>query len=165
MPWLDHEGGVARGSEAPAGGTAASDVGETGRWAAELTAMVDATGPAGAGRAPAPEPEAAEEAAARLVGARTAPATARAGSKDETALVAQLRQVNAFLSDDEVEILAGAILAGEPVLIQYRSSSGSVTNRVISEVQYSLNLLDAWCHLRNDSRTFLASEVLSVDYP
>jgi predicted DNA-binding transcriptional regulator YafY len=127
--------------------------------------MANGTGLGGAGRSRAPEQEAPEDAAARLVGARTAPATAGAGSTDDAKLVAQLRQVNAFLSDDEVEILARAIVASEPVLIQYRSSSGSVTSRVISDVQYSMNLLDAWCHLRNDTRTFLASEVLSVDYP
>jgi hypothetical protein len=163
MPWVD--GGAAQPGNGTAGGAAARDTTDPGGWSAELTAMANGTGLGGAGRSRAPEQEAPEDAAARLVGARTAPATAGAGSTDDAKLVAQLRQVNAFLSDDEVEILARAIVASEPVLIQYRSSSGSVTSRVISDVQYSMNLLDAWCHLRNDTRTFLASEVLSVDYP
>jgi predicted DNA-binding transcriptional regulator YafY len=51
------------------------------------------------------------------------------------------------------------------VLIRYRASSGSITDRVISDMVYSGNLLEAWCHLRDDTRNFLASEVLSVDYP
>jgi Helicase conserved C-terminal domain len=109
----------------------------------------------------APEPESAEAAAARLVGTLRA---AR-GTDADPKLVAALRGVNRVLSDDEVRILASAIVEGGAVLIRYRSASGSITDRVISDMVYSGNLLEAWCHLRDDTRNFLASEVLSVDYP
>ena len=132
-------------------------------WVAEVTAILDGGASGGTGPAQLPEPETPQEAAARLAGtARAAPSPLSAGDAE---LVAELRRVNGFLSDDEIEILAAAIVAKEPVLIAYRSASGSVTNRVISDLEYSTNLLDAWCHLRNDSRTFLTSEVLSVGYP
>lgn len=109
----------------------------------------------------APEPETAEAAAARLVGTRRA-----AGATDaDPKLVAERRRVNRVLSDDEVPILATANVEGGAVLIRYRSATGSITDRVISDMVYSGNLLEAWCHLRDDTRNFLASEVLSVDYP
>jgi predicted DNA-binding transcriptional regulator YafY len=108
-----------------------------------------------------PEAETAEAAAARLVGTLR---TAR-GTDADPKLVAALRRLNRVLSDDEVQILASAIVEGGAVLIRYRSSSGSITDRVISDMVYSGNLIEAWCHLRDDTRNFLASEVLSVDYP
>lgn len=109
----------------------------------------------------APEPETPEAAAARLVGTLEA----AGGTDADPKLVAALRRVNRVLSDDEVRILASAIIECGAVLIRYRSSSGSITDRVISDMVYSGNLLEAWCHLRDDTRNFLASEVLSVDYP
>ena len=115
------------------------------------------------GRSPtlAPEPETAEAAAARLVGTQRA----AGGTDTDPKLVADLRRVNRVLSDDEVQILATAIVESGAVLIRYRSASGSISDRVISDMVYSGNLLEAWCHLRNDTRNFLASEVLAVDYP
>ena len=109
----------------------------------------------------APDPETPEAAAARLVGAmREAPS---AGT--DAQLVAELRHVNRVLSDDEVRILAEAVVDPNAVLIRYRSSSGAITDRVISDIVYSGHTLEAWCHLRSGSRHFLASEILSVAYP
>ena len=109
----------------------------------------------------APDPETPEAAAARLVGTvRQAPPTG-----PDRRLVVELRRVNRVLSDDEIEILAQAVVDLNPVVIRYRSSSGSITDRVISDLAYSGQMLDAWCHLRGDARTFLASEILAVDYP
>ena len=107
------------------------------------------------------EPEAPDVAAARLVG--TVHAASERGTDPE--LVTELRRVNRVLSDDEVRILAAAILTGGAVRVTYRSSSGAVTDRILSELTYSGHLLEAWCHLRNDERTFLASEILSVGSP
>ena len=109
----------------------------------------------------APEPETPEDAAARLVGTARA---AMPGGPDRQ-LVVELRRVNRVLSDDEIEILAEAVVDLNAVVIRYRSSSGSITDRVISDLAYSGQMLKAWCHLRSDSRTFLASEILAVDYP
>lgn len=108
----------------------------------------------------APTPETSEAAARRLVGAiREAP---RSGPDPQ--LVAELRRVNRVLSDDELTILAEAVMGKHPVQIRYRSTGGSITSRVISDLAYSSNLLEAWCHLRSDVRTFLASEILAVDF-
>ncbi len=133
---------------------------ELQRVLAELSATVE-RGRQGPSPRLAPEPETAEAAAARLVGTLRAAGAADADPK----LAAELRRVNRVLTDDEVQILASAIVEGGAVLIRYRSASGSITDRVISDMVYSGNLLEAWCHLRNDTRNFLASEVLAVDYP
>jgi predicted DNA-binding transcriptional regulator YafY len=73
-----------------------------------------------------------------------------------------LYRVNRNLSEDELQMLARAILSGGPVRITYRSSSGSVTDRVISQIEFFGHLVEAWCHLRSDSRNFLVSEIQSV---
>jgi hypothetical protein len=152
---------VARGqASSGSGGPGNATDKELERLLAELSATAER---GRQGRSPklAPEPETAEAAAARLVGTLRAADGTDAGPK----LVATLRRVNRVLSDDEVQILASAIVEGGAVLIRYRSASGSITDRVISDMVYSGNLLEAWCHLRNDTRNFLASEVLAVDYP
>jgi predicted DNA-binding transcriptional regulator YafY len=152
---------VARGQASA--GTVGPDNGtdkEPERVLAELSATVE-RGRQDRSPTLAPEPETAEAAAARLVGTLRA----AGGTDADPKLVAALRRVNRVLSDDEVQILASAIVEGGAVLIRYRSASGSITDRVISDMVYSGNLLEAWCHLRDDTRNFLASEVLSVDYP
>jgi hypothetical protein len=130
---------------------------------AELTAIVE--GGSQPSREAAPRlvrpAETVQEAAARLVGTVRAAADRRA----DPTLVAALRRVNRVLSDDEVRILASAIIESGAVLIRYRSASGSITDRVISDLAYSGDVIEAWCHLREDTRDFLAAQVLSVDYP
>jgi len=50
--------------------------------------------------------------------------------------------------------LAWAVAHRTPVQIEYRSSSGSVSVRVVSGLVATGTLLNAWCHLRDDVRQF-----------
>lgn len=151
--------GRAGGFDGRAGG---SDSGEPDLVMAELEAPFAVPGGrfAAAPRV-APAQEAATDAAARLAGAVPAP---RQEVSDD-GLVAELRRANRILSDDEIAILAAAVRGQGEVRIRYRSASGSVTDRVISEIVHAGHLLEAWCHLRDGGRHFLTSEILSVDYP
>lgn len=49
-----------------------------------------------------------------------------------------------------------------PVEIIYRSASGGVTTRVISDIELDLNQLRAWCHLRDDERVFAVERIIEV---
>ena len=49
-----------------------------------------------------------------------------------------------------------------PVEITYRSASGGITSRIISDIELDLNQMRAWCHLRNDERVFAIDRVLAV---
>jgi hypothetical protein len=111
---------------------------------------------------PPPETEDPGAAAARLVGLAV---SARRPASADPALVRELRRVNGVVSDDELELLAAAILAGDAIAIRYRSVSGSVTERVVSAMSYAGNLLEGFCHLRQDARTFLASDIEAVFHP
>lgn len=141
------------------GGTEAASMQSLQRLIDELEARHG--GPLLRASATQTEPEPPDAAAARLVGTTHAPREQGTDPK----LVTELRRANRVLSDDEVRILAAAILHDGAVRVRYRSSSGAVTDRIISDLVYSGQLLEAWCHLRNDARTFLASEILSVSFP
>ena len=78
----------------------------------------------------------------------------------------------AILSENDVEhllltlaaivVLAYAVATGASVAIRYRSSSGGVTDRVISDLVLVGGYLHAWCHLRGAERYFALENVLSV---
>jgi hypothetical protein len=114
--------------------------------------------------APTAEPavplEDAAAAAARLVGLRHAPGS---GTADRH-LVSAIRRANRTLSEPEIDTLAEALLAGQAVRIRYRSASSALTERVVSDLELSGQLLEGWCHLRNAERVFRLSEILSVGY-
>ena len=46
--------------------------------------------------------------------------------------------------------------------IRYRSSSGGVTTRVVSELSVGGGYVSGWCHLRDGERTFRLSSVYAV---
>ena len=58
--------------------------------------------------------------------------------------------------------LAFAIDQQVPVKITYRSASGGITTRVISEIEMVNGLLYAWCHLRDDDRVFSIDRIQAV---
>ena len=65
---------------------------------------------------------------------------------------------------DQVEQrqLAFAIDNQAPVRITYRSSTGGVTTRTISDIELVGGLMYAWCHLRDDERVFAVDRVQAV---
>ena len=58
--------------------------------------------------------------------------------------------------------LAFAIDNQAPVRITYRSSTGGVTTRTISDIELVAGLMYAWCHLRDDERVFALDRVQAV---
>ena len=46
--------------------------------------------------------------------------------------------------------------------IAYATQTGTVTSRVISEIDLAGGTMLAWCHLREDERMFNLGRVLSV---
>lgn len=106
---------------------------------------------------PEPEAEPPADAATRLVGRTHADV-----SVEDPELVDALSRAGRTLGMDEILTLAQAILQGRAVLIRYRASGGSTTTRRISGLAFDGYAIDAWCHLRNDDRRFLVSEILSV---
>jgi hypothetical protein len=58
--------------------------------------------------------------------------------------------------------LAYAIDQQLPVKITYRSASGGITTRVISDIEMINGLLYAWCHLRDDDRVFSIDRIQDV---
>jgi predicted DNA-binding transcriptional regulator YafY len=66
------------------------------------------------------------------------------------------------LGTDELRLLAHAVDTGEPVIIDYLSSSGRVTQRTISRADISVGLLTAYCHLRADERYFRVDRIEAV---
>lgn len=59
--------------------------------------------------------------------------------------------------------LAYAIENGLPVVITYRSATGGRTTRMISDLELAGDLINAWCHLRDDQRVFNLTRISSVD--
>jgi hypothetical protein len=104
-----------------------------------------------------PDPDTPETAALRL--ALRGEATP---SADVTLMERRLRERGLRLSPAEVGQVAHAVVHGVPVRIRYRSSSGGVTVRVVSQLALTDASLWGWCHLREDMRSFTLSRVLAV---
>jgi hypothetical protein len=68
----------------------------------------------------------------------------------------------AQLSAVEIDWLVAAVEDGGRVRIEYRSSAGALTRRVIDDPDLDGGLLYAWCELRQDERVFSPSRILSV---
>ncbi len=107
-----------------------------------------------------PDEESATSAAARLVGLTHA----AGGQERDRPLEAAIRRANRRLSDDEVQTLARAVGRDGSVRIRYRSATGALTDRVVSDLELAGQQLVGWCHLRADERAFLLSGVLSVSH-
>lgn len=110
-------------------------------------------------RHPVPEPaeEAPAEVAARLLRGEAPPVTT-GESEIEATIARSARRISA----SERRQLAHAIATGGAVTIRYRSSSGGVTERVISELVLVGGYVYAWCHLRQAERYFVLESILGV---
>lgn len=65
------------------------------------------------------------------------------------------------------EYIDTAIHEGREITIKYVKYDGTISNRTISDIQYSeeygSDYIIGWCHLRNEQRTFKISRIRSVD--
>jgi predicted DNA-binding transcriptional regulator YafY len=77
-------------------------------------------------------------------------------------LAAEIRAFARRLSDVEVRHLAHAVRRRAPVQLRYRSASGAVTVRVVSQLTLRGGYLYGWCHLRQDERFFALGSILTV---
>lgn len=68
----------------------------------------------------------------------------------------------AHLEPLERRQLAYAIENGLPVVITYRSATGGRTTRMISDLELTGDVINAWCHLRDDQRAFNLTRISSV---
>jgi len=108
-------------------------------------------------REPAVASEESAAAAAERLTSRIPPPLTRATSV-ETEIAASAPR----LTPSEVRQLARAIARGEKVQIDYRSSSGKRTVRILSEVVLDEGYVAAWCHLRQAPRVFALGGILAV---
>ncbi|MDG4820890.1 helicase-associated domain-containing protein [Asanoa sp. WMMD1127] len=79
---------------------------------------------------------------------------------DETAaepapdVAAEVRRHAPQLDQRQQELLVYAIVAGEPVTIDYRTGGGDFSSRVVEPRELDGKRLVAWCRLRDDERVF-----------
>ena len=73
-----------------------------------------------------------------------------------------LRLAAPRLPTGQARLLLHAESAGGAVVLTYRSSSGRITTRAVSELRLRGRTLVAWCHLREDERAFSLERVLEV---
>jgi hypothetical protein len=73
-----------------------------------------------------------------------------------------LARLNPRLPDQQIRQLAHAIDTQSRVQIEYHSSSGAITDRIIAEPELAGSVLDAWCELRQDERMFTVSRIKRV---
>ncbi|WP_328394952.1 helicase C-terminal domain-containing protein [Streptomyces sp. NBC_00390] len=62
----------------------------------------------------------------------------------------------------DVRQLAHAIHESEPITIEYVAASGSRTIRTVSDIDFDPPVISAYCHLREDERTFSISGIEGV---
>jgi hypothetical protein len=125
------------------------------RRAATLTARAGDQGPSGA---PAPDRSAAEprQLAATLL------ARADNAVPAISATLAAVKRGAPRLTPGEARLLAYAVDTGTPVRIDYVSSTGSMTSRIIDELELDHGAIEAWCRLRDDQRRFTLTGILAV---
>ncbi|WP_298992787.1 helicase-associated domain-containing protein [uncultured Pseudokineococcus sp.] len=73
-----------------------------------------------------------------------------------------LRLAAPQLPTGQARLLLHAEEADRAVVITYRSSSGRITTRAVSQVLIRGRTMVAWCHLREDERAFSLERVLEV---
>lgn len=101
-------------------------------------------------------PETPAETAARLLSGASAQQADR--SEMEELITAQAKR----LSPAEVHELADAVEHSRPVHIRYRSNTGGISMRMVSELQILGWHLYAYCHDKQDARTFRLDQILAV---
>lgn len=70
------------------------------------------------------------------------------------------------MSDIIKKSIAQAILENKTITITYQKYDGTVSSRTISNIIYSIeygkDYIDAFCHLRQDKRTFKINRIISI---
>lgn len=107
---------------------------------------------------PRPDPESAADAAQRLIAGPTEPQ----GEPAPGSLEQQIAAVARRLTPAEVHELADAVQQSRPVQLRYRSASGGVSMRVVSELEVLGPHLYGYCHTKADDRTFRLDQILNV---
>ena len=79
-----------------------------------------------------------------------------------SATLAAVRRGAPRLTAGEARLLAHAVDTGTPVRIDYLSSTGSTTSRIIDELELDHGAIEAWCRLRDDQRRFTLNGILAV---
>jgi hypothetical protein len=68
----------------------------------------------------------------------------------------------AHLDGAQQRLLAEAIEAGTPILVDYTTAAGTPSRRVIEPAELDRHLLTAWCHLRDEERVFALDRIDGV---
>lgn len=79
-----------------------------------------------------------------------------------SATLAAVKRGAPRLTAGEARLLAHAVDTGTPVRIEYLSSTGAVTSRIIDDVELDRGAIEAWCRLRDDQRRFTLNGILAV---
>jgi hypothetical protein len=79
-----------------------------------------------------------------------------------SATLAAVKRGAPRLTAGEARLLAYAVDTGTPVRIEYLSSTGAVTTRIIDDVELDRGAIEAWCRLRDDQRRFTLNGILAV---
>ena len=148
-----HEGPASDGTD-PAAPVLDDADAALSRWAEDLADLADA----GPHRTYAPHaPESPDALVSRLLRGEAPPVR-----DDVTELERVLTHEATRLAPFEVHQLAHAVTHGLAVRIRYRSRTGGVTVRMVSDLEVRHGYLIGWCHLREDARSFVLSSILGV---
>lgn len=79
-----------------------------------------------------------------------------------SATVVAVRRGAPRLTVGEARLLAHALDTGAPVRIDYLSSTGATTSRVVEELELDRGAIEARCRLRDDQRRFSLDGILAV---
>jgi hypothetical protein len=79
-----------------------------------------------------------------------------------SATLAAVKRGAPRLTAGEARLLAHAVDTGNPVRIEYVSNAGSITSRIIDELELDRGAIEAWCRLRDDQRRFALNGILAV---
>ncbi|MGH4022546.1 MAG: helicase-associated domain-containing protein [Pseudonocardiaceae bacterium] len=74
----------------------------------------------------------------------------------------EVQAVASALDEAQARLLAHAIEHGSPIRIDYASSSGGYTERVIEPMAMFFDAVQAWCRLRNGERVFRLDRIRAV---
>ncbi len=93
---------------------------------------------------------------------RREPRSAPAADPRPLADSRQLLERTKHLSAGERVLLLRAVREGQPVQLDYVDAGGNPTTRVVERLEDTGGLLEGWCHLRGDERSFDPRGIVSV---
>jgi hypothetical protein len=129
----------------------------TGQTVIERVAPRRVPGPPPSRPSSTPAPVAPVVLARRLAGATGATADVGFTSYEQ-----EVKAIATALDDAQARLLAHAIEHGSPVLIDYISTSGTLTRRTIEPIALFFDAVQAWCQLRNAERIFRLDRIRAV---